>query len=53
MKPGERCLVCGQIVPEKGRICGRCRKHIGKHDKYHFEDGLAVHDDCSNPTVKQ
>lgn len=51
--PGERCIMCGQVVPPKGRICGRCSLPILKHHKYHFEGSVVCHDDCEHPEVSK
>lgn len=32
------------------RICGCCGKPIRRHDRWHFENGRCIHNDCNNPS---
>ena len=44
------CPTCGQVIPQKpGRFCADCNERIRRHDKWHFEGGRCVHNDCKNP----
>jgi hypothetical protein len=54
-KPGERCLMCGQVIGvPSGRVCGDCHKPIARHDRWYFgPEGKPVHRDCSNPTMEE
>lgn len=48
-QPGERCLMCGQVIPPKqGRTCGRCEKPIRRHDKFYFQGSMVFHRNCEH-----
>jgi hypothetical protein len=48
-----RCPLCRQpILRHAKRHCVTCEKPIRRHDRWHFSGGMAMHNDCSNPTGK-
>lgn len=48
----EVCPCCSQPLPVKGeRSCARCRKKIGRNDKWHAIGSLIFHRDCNDRTL--
>lgn len=47
------CPTCGRPIPEPNRpkkVCWRCRRPIGRHDKWIFDDdSRPVHRNCEDP----
>ena len=47
------CPLCGQMILKHAkRHCVSCGKPLRRHDRWHFSGGMAVHNDCKNPTGK-
>ncbi len=46
------CPICQQPLPQKpGRICGRCKRPIRRHDRWHMVNSQVQHRDCKDPEL--
>jgi len=48
------CPECGQKLPTalRGRICGKCGRHIRQGEHWHMENSMIVHNNCDDPKDK-